>query len=36
MWTGPSSPQKEEVDVFADHPVVRRVVDNGFYRRAVE
>ena len=36
MWTGPNSPQEEQVDVFAEHPVVRRVAADGLARRVVE
>ena len=35
-WTGPNSPQEEQVDVFAEHPVVRRVAADGLAWWAVE
>ena len=36
MWTDPNSPQVEQVDEFAEHPVVRRVAAGGLAWRAVE
>ena len=36
MGTGPNSPQEEQVDVFAEHPVVRSVATDGLAWRAVE
>ena len=36
MWTDLNSPQKGQVDVFTEHPVVWRVAADGLVRRAVE
>ena len=36
IWMGPSSQQNEQVDVFAEHLVVRRVATDGHVRPAVE
>ena len=36
IWTGPNSPQEEQVDVFAEYSVVRRVTTDGLAWRAVE
>ena len=36
MGTGPKPPQKNQVDVLAEHLVVRRVITDGLGRRAVE
>ena len=35
MWTGPNSQQEEQVDVFAEHPVVRRFAADSLALRAV-
>ena len=36
MWTDPKRPKKVQVDMFAKHPVVRRVPTDGLARRVVE
>ena len=36
VWTGPNSPQEEQVDAFAEHPTVRRVAADDLAWRTVE